>query len=689
MSFYSELLYAWDFNPRIGHPPRAMDDLGKLDTSRSHASVASLLSKSSARSTLSKRSRRSRRSRQSSRSSARSSRKSGSKLPPLSDYGTPKRKPRKKKFIKDERLRRINQGDSKNFKTNAELLVLGAELLKACKECRTADVVKLLESEVDVDNLDHHHHFWSCAHWAAFHNDVTALEALYDAGANLEVKDRPDEWTPVTICAKYGHNQALRFLVSECGCNLHHQTRKGLTAFAWACGQGHLGTARMIAQLSEIEWQQRELAMTVASREDRVFLEKLPTLELDGEDATGITPLMEACAGGHLGTVRWLVHEKGADILKANFLGARPLDIVKRRKGLGKLKGETIAERQLLKDQEDELEGVVREMVAKAETEKERLADELRQKKRDAERARRIELGLEPDDENAIVDLETGEVVLKSDLDAKAAAEAAEAALKKANEEGAEDAYTFFHKLGLSEKDLGSFREVYDKIDDDGSEEITASELFMFLGIEATPFATRVFSMMDDSGDNSVDFEEFCSMLTLFCSISQTGFNAFAFSMYDSDGSQTLEMPELRNMMEEVYGPKWEEAQRTRDVLDAMDLDRDGVVDIGEFEAACRKHTYLIKPAWDMQQQLRDKTLGMKKWKRIAKNQAKLYDKDIKRMMEKITGRQALLEAREKENEELAEIMEQQLEEKAAEDRKQAKLEKDLIKFAVDQSGTG
>ena len=335
--------------------------------------------------------------------------------------------------------------------------------------------------------------------------------------------------------------------------------------------------------------------MSIASREERVFLEKLPTLELDGEDVSGITPLMEACSGGHLPTVRWLVYEKGADVLKSNYLGARALDLVKRRKGLGERKGETIEERQLLKDQEDELETVVQEMVAKAEAKKEQLAEELRQKKREAERARRIELGLEPDDENVIVNLDTGEVVLKSDLEAKAAAEKAAEAARKADEEGAEDAHQFFRKLGLSEKDLGEFRKIFDKIDDDKSDEITASELFMFLGIEATPFANRVFAMMDDSGDNTVDFEEFCSMLTLFCSISESGFNAFAFSMYDADGNQTLEMPELRHMMSEVYGENWEEAKRTRDVLDSMDIDRDGVVDIGEFEAACRKHTYLIK----------------------------------------------------------------------------------------------
>ena len=83
-------------------------------------------------------------------------------LPPLSDYGSPKRKPRKKKFIKDERLRRINQGDSKNFKTNAELSPWG-RTLKVCKECRTADILELLKTEVDVDVLDHKIIFELCS----------------------------------------------------------------------------------------------------------------------------------------------------------------------------------------------------------------------------------------------------------------------------------------------------------------------------------------------------------------------------------------------------------------------------------------------------------------------------------------------------------------------------------------------
>lgn len=89
-----------------------------------------------------------------------------------------------------------------------------------------------------------------------------------------------------------------------------------------------------------------------------------------------------------------------------------------------------------------------------------------------------------------------------------------------------------------------------------------------------------------------------------------------------------------------------------------------------------------------MQRQLREKTLGMKKWKKVAKKQKEMYDKDIKRMMEKITGRQAFLEARKKENEELAEIMENQIEAKEKEQRKKMQEERDFIKFALEQSGT-
>jgi hypothetical protein len=202
--------------------------------------------------------------------------------------------------------------------------------------------------------------------------------------------------------------------------------------------------------------------------------------------------------------------------------------------------------------------------------------------------------------------------------------------------------------------------------------------------MEATPFACRVFAMMDDSGDNCVDFEEFCSMLTLFCSISKDSLVAFAFSLYDTDGSQTLDREELRNMMAEVYGKQWEGSQKTRDVLNKMDEDGDGSCDIGEFEDACKKYALLLKPAFAMQNVLRDKTLGSSTWNKINKKQQEYFGKDIKSMMNKLTGREQLIEKRVIENK-IAERMNAEDEEENAKRERKKNME---INTALASSGS-
>jgi hypothetical protein len=159
-------------------------------------------------------------------------------------------------------------------------------------------------------------------------------------------------------------------------------------------------------------------------------------------------------------------------------------------------------------------------------------------------------------------------------------------------------------------------------------------------------------------------------MLTLFCSISHSSFVAFAFGLYDSDGSQTLEKDELRRMMVEVYGKRWEENKRTREVLQKMDEDGDACVDIGEFEEACKKHAYLMKPAFDMQNMLREKTLGQSMWKKISKRQLDHYGKDFNSMMNKLSGREVLMEKRIQENKDLERLNEVNVEMDAIKERK-------------------
>jgi hypothetical protein len=229
--------------------------------------------------------------------------------------------PKKMKLIKDERLRKINAGVSgAKFITNAELEALGDELVAHARHCRTDEALKILEGDVDPDRKDWGHFFWTPAHWACRHNDLRLLRSLHANGANLEIKDRPDSWLPVHVAAKFASKECLHFFAEEAGVNMHAVCDKGMTPFHWACGQGHLGAAIMLANLADKEWEERQLAMSIADREMRVHLEKLPRLNPDAEDNTGVSPLHEAASGGHLEVVRWLTEARKVDVAKKDHV---------------------------------------------------------------------------------------------------------------------------------------------------------------------------------------------------------------------------------------------------------------------------------------------------------------------------------------------------------------------------------
>ena len=90
--------------------------------------------------------------------------------------------------------------------------------------------------------------------------------------------------------------------------------------------------------------------------------------------------------------------------------------------------------------------------------------------------------------------------------------------------------------MNFSAKDLDKFDEIFCRIDVDKSNFISPGELLSHFKIQGTPFAKRIFSMMDDSGDEQIDFKEFVCMMWLFCSVSKDHFVEFAFSLYDKDG---------------------------------------------------------------------------------------------------------------------------------------------------------
>ena len=112
---------------------------------------------------------------------------------------------------------------------------LGVKLVEAAQTCVIAEVEQALNEGAAPDYRDYSHFLWSASHWACRHNSVDMLRILYSAGANFELKDRPDEWRPIHVAAKFGCLEAIQYLVGK-DADLHATTRKGMTALIfWTC----------------------------------------------------------------------------------------------------------------------------------------------------------------------------------------------------------------------------------------------------------------------------------------------------------------------------------------------------------------------------------------------------------------------------------------------------------------------
>ena len=66
-----------------------------------------------------------------------------------------------------------------------------------------------------------------------------------------------------------------------------------------------------------------------------------------------------------------------------------------------------------------------------------------------------------------------------------------------------------FERLYLSEDELARLFEIYVKIDQDYSGEISTWELLEYLRLERTKFTKRIFRIFDEDGSGQIDFREF------------------------------------------------------------------------------------------------------------------------------------------------------------------------------------
>ena len=115
-----------------------------------------------------------------------------------------------------------------------------------------------------------------------------------------------------------------------------------------------------------------------------------------------------------------------------------------------------------------------------------------------------------------------------------------------------------------------------------------------FLQIEAlqqNPLVTRVLDIIDDDGNDKVDFSEFVHALSIFCSNDQKEKEArieFAFRIYDVNNDGYISNADLFRILKIMVGDNLNDTQLQqlvdRTILQS-DKDKDGKLSPAEFQS--------------------------------------------------------------------------------------------------------
>lgn len=172
-------------------------------------------------------------------------------------------------------------------------------------------------------------------------------------------------------------------------------------------------------------------------------------------------------------------------------------------------------------------------------------------------------------------------------------------------------------ELGLTQKQLKKLKREFDFIDIDLSGEIDMEEFFEFVREPKNVFSTALFSLIDTDGSGNISFEEFVASIGTYCMFTKDDILHFIFDIFDEDKSGTLDDAEFVKMSSGVNNgdPSWVGNFRT--AMENFDVNKDGLIDFGEFKMINKMFPLVMFPAFRMQDKMQKYTLGEKGWVRI------------------------------------------------------------------------
>lgn len=176
-------------------------------------------------------------------------------------------------------------------------------------------------------------------------------------------------------------------------------------------------------------------------------------------------------------------------------------------------------------------------------------------------------------------------------------------------------------RLNLKLPEAQRLLEKFQDIDTDCSGCISTEEFFAFICMEQTPFAKKLFGIIDQNDSGEIDFNEFLVGLWNVCTFDDDSLLRFAFNLIDKDSSGYVDNEEIEQCVRDVHGTRFDKrlVGHIKKVLKKYDKNKDGQYSFDEFKLCHKDLPLLFMPAFSMKNVMCEEFYGVDFWKNAAK----------------------------------------------------------------------